>query len=126
MADAAVEWGQTSADLVELDFVDAAGAGQRLRLSSCAGVRFENVGRCVGSAGRAGLAVFRGGGGRRLPACMGYESWLERDHLRAFDSTVRSSALRRNRFGCTGAVLEGGSGDMLRTTSPAWRTGRAW
>jgi hypothetical protein len=43
VADAAVEWAQTSAELVELDFVDAVGAEQRLRLSSCAAVRFEDA-----------------------------------------------------------------------------------
>lgn len=43
MVDAAIEWGHASAGLVELDFVDAVGTGQRLLLSACAGVRFEDA-----------------------------------------------------------------------------------
>ncbi|MGW4770559.1 hypothetical protein ACWEO2_21255 [Nocardia sp. NPDC004278] len=43
VADAAVEWGQASAGLVEVDFVDVVGAQQRLTLSSCTAVRFEDA-----------------------------------------------------------------------------------
>ncbi|MEV4125026.1 hypothetical protein [Nocardia sp. NPDC049707] len=43
VADAAVEWAQTSAGLIELNFVDTVGIERRLRLSSCAGVRFEDT-----------------------------------------------------------------------------------
>lgn len=91
MVDAAVEWAQTSAGLVELDFVDAVGADQRLRLSSCAGVRFEDVRPVRTFRWSRGLGHFPGWWWTATTARhVGFESWLERDHVRAldFDQTV--------------------------------------
>lgn len=86
MADAAVEWSQTCAGLVELDFVDAVGTDQCLRLSSCIGVRFEDVQPVRTFRWSRGLGHFPGWWWSATNAChVGFESWLERDHLRALD-----------------------------------------
>src|SRR6266496_3900453 len=72
--------------LVELDFVDAVGTDQCLRLSSCIGVRFEDVRPVRTFRWSRGLGHFPGWWwsattGRHI----GHESWLERDHVRALD-----------------------------------------
>lgn len=91
MADAAVEWAQSTAGLVELDFVDAVGAGRRLRLSSCVGVRFEDVRPVRVFRWSRRLEHFPGWWWTATTARhVGFESWLERDHVRMldFDRTV--------------------------------------
>jgi hypothetical protein len=86
VADAAVEWAQTSVGLVELNFVDAVGAERRLRLSACAGVRFEEVQPVRTFRWSRGLGHFPGWWWSATDAChVGFESWLERDHVRALD-----------------------------------------
>lgn len=86
MGDAAVEWAQTSAGLLELDFVDATGTDQRLRLSSCTGVRFEDARPVRPFRWSRGLGHFPGWWWMATTGShVGYESWLERDHVRALE-----------------------------------------
>ncbi|MCF6475865.1 TnsA-like heteromeric transposase endonuclease subunit [Nonomuraea sp. MG754425] len=71
---------------VELDFVDALGAERRVTSSSCSGVRFEDVRPVRSFQWSPGLEHFPGWWwaattGRHV----GYESWLERDHVQALD-----------------------------------------
>lgn len=71
---------------VELGIVDAAGVERRLKLASCAGVRFEDARPVRTFRWSRGLGHFPGWwwavttGGH-----IGYESWLERDHVRVLD-----------------------------------------
>lgn len=86
MAGAAVDWVEGPAWPVELGFVDAAGVERRAGLASCAGVRFEDVRPVRTFRWSRGLGHFPGWWwaattGRHV----GYESWLECDHLRALD-----------------------------------------
>lgn len=70
----------------ELDFVDVVGVDQRLRLSSCVGVRFEDARPVRTFRWSRGLGHFPGLWWTATTAChVGFESWLERDHLRALD-----------------------------------------
>ncbi|MGH2764339.1 MAG: TnsA-like heteromeric transposase endonuclease subunit [Actinomycetota bacterium] len=86
MAGAAVERADSPGWLVGLVFVDALGAEQRAGLGSCAGVRFEDTRPVRAFRWSRGLGHFPGWWwaattGRHV----GYESWLERDHVRALD-----------------------------------------
>lgn len=70
----------------ELEFVDAGGARQRAALVACPEVRFEDVLPVRQFRWSRGLGYFPGWWwaattGRHV----GYESWLERDHVRALD-----------------------------------------
>jgi hypothetical protein len=86
LAGAAAERVEGPAWPVELGFVDAEGVERRVGLSSCAGVRFEDVRPVRTFRWSRRLGHFPGWWwaattGRHV----GYESWLERDHVRALD-----------------------------------------
>jgi hypothetical protein len=86
IAGAAAEGVQPAVSGFELEFVDAAGVGRRAVLVACAGVRFEDGLPVRQFRWSRGLGYFPGWWwaattGRHV----GYESWLERDHLRALD-----------------------------------------
>jgi hypothetical protein len=86
VAGAAVVRAERPAWPVELGFVDALGVERRVGLSSCAGVRFEDVRPVRTFRWSRGLGHFPGWWwsattGRHI----GYESWLECDHVRALD-----------------------------------------
>jgi hypothetical protein len=86
VAGAAVVRTQGSAWPVELDFVDSMGVGRRLALSSCVDVRFEDVPPVRPFRWSRGLGHFPGWWWSATVRChVGYESWLERDHVRALD-----------------------------------------
>jgi hypothetical protein len=86
VADAAVEWAQASARLVELDYVDDVGAERRLRLSACVDIRFEDTRPVRTFRWSRGFGHFPGWWWSATNAChVGFESWLERDHVRALD-----------------------------------------
>ncbi len=71
---------------VELGFVDAVGVERRVGLSSCAGVRFEDVRPVRTFRWSRGLGHFPGWWwAATTRRHVGYESWLERDHVRALD-----------------------------------------
>lgn len=70
----------------ELAFADAVGVDQRLRLSSCTGVRFEDTRPVRAFRWSRGLGHFPGWWWTATTARhVSFESWLERDHLRALD-----------------------------------------
>lgn len=86
MAGTAVERAECPAWTVELGFVDAVGVERRVGLSSCAGVRFEDVRPVRTFRWSRGLGHFPGWWwAATTERHVGYESWLERDHVRALD-----------------------------------------
>ena len=76
-----------SLDLVEIGYVAADGAEQRVSLADAPrGWCSSRVHRCVGSPRVRGSGTCRAAGGRpRSAGHVGYESWLERDHLMLLD-----------------------------------------
>jgi hypothetical protein len=69
-----------------LDFVDVVGVERRVGLWSCAGVRFEDARPVRPFRWSRGLGHFPGWWWAATTARhVGYESWLERDHVRALD-----------------------------------------
>jgi hypothetical protein len=75
-----------SAWLVELGFVDPFGVERRTGLSACAGVRFEDARPVREFRWSRGLGHFPGWWwAATTRRHVGYESWLERDHVRALD-----------------------------------------
>lgn len=86
MAGAAVEHAESPFGLVEFDFVDAVGNERRLGLWSCPGVRFEDVRPVRTFRWTRGLGHFPGWWwAATTERHVGYESWLERDHVRLLD-----------------------------------------
>lgn len=86
MAGAAVAWAQSPAWPVEIDFVDSMGVERRVGPSSCSGVRFEDVSPVRAFRWSRGLGYFPGWWwSATVGRHVGYESWLERDHVRALD-----------------------------------------
>jgi hypothetical protein len=91
----AAGWVEPARSGFELGFVDGGGAGRRAPLAACAEVRFEDGMPVRQFRWSRGLGHFPGWWwaattGRHV----GYESWLERDHVRAldFDSEIAGIA----------------------------------
>jgi hypothetical protein len=86
----------------------------------------RNRDRCARFAGREGLGISRGGGGRQLRAATSATSpgWNATMSGRS-TSTGTSQASPRSRSGCAGRAnaVDGGT---LRTTSPGGGTGPVW
>jgi hypothetical protein len=86
VAGTAVEQPECPVWTVALDFVDAVGVERRVGLSSCGGVRFEDVRPVRTFRWSRGLGHFPGWWwAATTQRHVGYESWLERDHVRALD-----------------------------------------
>ncbi|GGK99380.1 hypothetical protein Ppa06_67460 [Planomonospora parontospora subsp. parontospora] len=86
MGGTAAEWFKGLAWPVEVHFIDATGAACRVVSSSCSAVRFEEVRPVRSFRWSPGLGHYPGWWwaattGRHV----GYESWLERDHVQALD-----------------------------------------
>ncbi len=82
----AAGWAGPAGSGFELGFVDGGGVGRRAPLAACAEVRFEDGMPVRQFRWSRGLGHFPGWWwaattGRHV----GYESWLERDHVRALD-----------------------------------------
>lgn len=86
MAGVAVAGTHALAWPVEVDFVDPMGVKRRAGLSSCVGVRFEDVPPVRAFRWSRNLGHFPGWWwSATVERHVGYESWLERDHVRALD-----------------------------------------
>ena len=107
---------------VELGFVDG-GVERRAPLAACAEVRFEDGLPVRQFRWSRGLGHFPGWWwpattGRHV----GYESWLERDHVLALDFDPAVTGSLRSRSGCTGRV-SGGRRRHAPDFSPGWPDG---
>jgi hypothetical protein len=106
-----------------VEFQVAGGSWKREPLSSCHGARFEDALPARPFRFEKGLQSFAGWWYFATTGThVGFESWLERDHLMLmdFDPGVRGR-LRRSRSGSGGGMRTVVPAGMLRTSSPAGR-----
>ena len=110
-----------------LEFRAADGAWQRGPLSSCCGVRFEGVLPVRPFRFEKGLRSFAGWWYfATAGAHVGFESWLERDHLMLMDFDPAVRAVSSQPFWLRWRDGEGRVRRMRRISSPAWTTGPGW
>ena len=109
----------------EVEFVDTSGCRCRAPLSASWPARFEDVGPVRGFRWSKGQCHWPGWwwsatSGRHV----GYESWLERDHVMLLDFDRDVVVSPRSRFGCTGATSA--SAGMPPTFSHGCATAPGW
>ena len=110
-----------------LEFLLAGGAWERGPLSSCGGVRFEEALPVRPFRFERGLRSFAGWWYfATTGAHVGFESWLERDHLMLMDFDPAVRAVSSQPFWLRWRDGRAGPGGMRRTFSPVWLTGPGW
>ncbi|WP_245714634.1 hypothetical protein [Micromonospora inyonensis] len=125
-SDSVAPVGVVDADEFMIEFVGVDGEVRCEPLARCGGVRFEDV------APARAFPMFKGQ--RNFPGRwwsstvgrhVGYESWLERDHVMLLDFDPAVVGIASQPFGCPGRRRVGCAG-ICRTTSSASRTAVGW
>ena len=114
-------------DGFEVSYVPDGGAEHRVPLAQASAVPLEQgipVRRFTSRKGQQHLSGLRWSattGGH-----VGFESWLERDHVLHLDFDPSVIGIASSRSGCTGPMLQASRSRMRRTSSPAGRMARRW
>ena len=110
-----------------LEFTEAGGTRRQDPLASCVTARLEDALPVRSFQWAKGASHFPGlWWSSTTGDHVGFESWLERDHVMAMDFDPDITASPPSRSGCTGATRTAGTGGMRRTSSPGGLTAAAW
>jgi hypothetical protein len=110
-----------------LEFRVAGDAWERRPLSSCGGVRFEDALPVRPFRFEKGLRSFAGWWYfATTGAHVGFESWLERDHLMLMDFDPAVRAVSSQPFWLRWRDGEGRARRHTPDSSPGWLTGPGW